>query len=111
MKGAAANELDGAVPEEVKEERYARFMEAQQKISAAKLQQKIGKTLDVIIDDVAEGGADARSRGDAPEIDGNVYLRDVGNVQTGDIIKVAIEDADEYDLYGVPLDRKQEETL
>ncbi|MCB1529896.1 MAG: 30S ribosomal protein S12 methylthiotransferase RimO [Rhodospirillales bacterium] len=111
VKGAAANELDGAVPEEVKEERYARFMEAQQKISAAKLQQKIGKTLDVIIDDVAEGGADARSRGDAPEIDGNVYLRDVGNVQTGDIIKVAIEDADEYDLYGVPLDRKQEETL
>lgn len=103
VDGAKANELDGAVPEEVKEERYQRFMEVQQAISSAKLQQKVGTTIDVIIDDVAGGGADGRSKGDAPEIDGKVYLRDVPDtLQAGDIIKVDIEDADDYDLYGVP---------
>ncbi len=103
VDGAKANKLDGAVPEEVKEERYQRFMEVQQAISSAKLQQKIGATIDVIIDDVAGGGADGRTKGDAPEIDGKVYLRDVPDtLQAGDIIKVDIEDADDYDLYGVP---------
>lgn len=104
VDGAKANELHGAVPEEVKEERYQRFMEVQQAISSAKLQQKVGTTIDVIIDDVAGGGADGRTKGDAPEIDGKVYLRDVPDtLQAGDIVKVEIEDADDYDLFGVTI--------
>jgi len=91
------------VPEEVKEERYARIMEKTAAISAAKLQAKIGRTLDVIIDEVGEDGATGRSQADAPEIDGEVFLRDAGHLKQGDIIRVAIEDADEHDLYGVPL--------
>ncbi|MEY3985805.1 MAG: ribosomal protein methylthiotransferase [Pseudomonadota bacterium] len=104
VEGAAANELPGAVPDEVKEERYARIMEKTAAISARKLEAKIGKTLDVIIDIVDEdGGANARSKADAPEIDGHVFLRDAGHLQPGDIVPVKIEDADEHDLYGVPL--------
>jgi ribosomal protein S12 methylthiotransferase len=104
VTGAAANALPDPVPEEVKEERYARLMERTAAISAAKLQAKIGRTLDVIID-VAddEGGATGRSRADAPEIDGEVHLRDAGMRQPGDIVRVLIEDADEHDLYGVPV--------
>lgn len=103
VQGAPANDIDGAVPEEVKQDRYNRFMEVQAEISAARLQTKIGRTLKVIIDEAdGEGGADARSMADAPEIDGKVYLRDVpAHVKQGDIISVLIEDADEYDLYGV----------
>lgn len=114
VEGAAANALPDAVPEEVKEERYARIMEATARISAAKLQAKIGSTLPVIIDEVGEAdedgsiGATARSQADAPEIDGNVFLRDVQEAHPalapGDIIDVTIEDADEHDLYGVPVD-------
>ena len=104
VEGAAANELPGAVPDEVKEERYARIMEKTAAISARKLEAKIGKTLDVIIDIVDEdGGANARSKADAPEIDGHVFLRDAGHLQPGDIVSVQIEDADEHDLYGAPL--------
>lgn len=104
VEGAAANELPGAVPDEVKEERYARIMEKTATISARKLEAKIGKTLDVIIDIVDEdGGANARSKADAPEIDGHVFLRDAGHLQPGDIVSVKIEDADEHDLYGAPL--------
>ncbi|MDQ8755521.1 30S ribosomal protein S12 methylthiotransferase RimO [Sphingosinicella sp. LHD-64] len=103
VKGAAANSLPGAVSEEVKEERYARFMAKSAAISAAKLQAKIGRTLDVIIDSVdEEGGATGRSEADAPEIDGEVHLRDAGHLAQGDIVKVTIEDADEHDLFGVP---------
>lgn len=104
VEGAAANDLPGAVPEAVKEERYARIMEKTAAISAAKLQAKIGRTLDVILDAVdAEGGATGRSKADAPEIDGEVFLRDAGHLAPGDIVRVVIEDADEHDLYGVPL--------
>jgi ribosomal protein S12 methylthiotransferase len=102
VQGAAANALDDHVPEEVKEERYARIMERTAAISAAKLQAKIGRTLDVIIDVVDdEGGASGRSKADAPEIDGEVHLRDAEGLQPGDIIKVEIEDADDHDLFGV----------
>jgi ribosomal protein S12 methylthiotransferase len=102
VQGAVANDLPNAVPEEVKEERWNRFMELQQEISAARLQQKVGKTLMCIIDETdGESGADARSMADAPEIDGKVYLRDADNVKIGDIVSVEIEDADEYDMYGV----------
>ncbi len=104
VEGAAANDLPGAVPEDVKEERYARIMEKTAAISAAKLAAKVGKVLDVIIDEVDEdGGANARSKADAPEIDGQVFLRDAGRFAQGDIISVKIEEADEHDLYGVPL--------
>lgn len=101
--GAKANEIELQVPEEVKQERFERFMAVQQKISAAKLEKKIGRDIMVIIDDVNEdGGADARSEGDAPEIDGHVYLRDAGHLKQGDIVKVTVEDADDYDLFAVP---------
>jgi ribosomal protein S12 methylthiotransferase len=103
VEGAAANDLPNHVPEEVKEERYARIMEKTAAISAAKLQAKIGRTLPVIIDAVDEdGGATGRSQADAPEIDGEVFLRDAGHLAVGDITPVLIEDADEHDLYGVP---------
>jgi ribosomal protein S12 methylthiotransferase len=106
VEGAAANALPDPVPEEVKEERYARIMELTAEISAAKLQAKIGRTIDVIIDavDPESGGATGRSKADAPEIDGEVQLRDAGHLAQGDIVPVLVEDADEHDLYGVPLE-------
>jgi ribosomal protein S12 methylthiotransferase len=100
VAGAAANDLPGAVPEDVKEERWHRFMAAQQAISAAKLQRKIGSLIEVIIDEAGGGGATGRSRADAPEIDGAVHLRDCPDVQPGDIVRVQVEDADDYDLFG-----------
>jgi len=107
VAGAAANDLPGAVPEAVKEERYARIMAKTEAISAAKLQTKIGRTLPVIIDVVGEPdedgdiGATGRSQADAPEIDGAVHLREVpASLQPGDIVQVMIEDADEHDLFG-----------
>jgi len=104
VEGAAANDLPDPVPEEVKEERYARLMELTARISAEKLEAKIGRTLDVIIDAVDdEGGATGRSKADAPEIDGEVHLRDAGGLKPGDIVAVEIEDADEHDLFGVPV--------
>jgi ribosomal protein S12 methylthiotransferase len=104
VEGAAANHLPDHVPDEVKEDRYARIMAKTTAISAARLQAKIGRTLPVIVDEVdEEGGATARSQADAPEIDGNVLLRDAGHLAQGDIVPVLIEDADEHDLFGVPL--------
>jgi ribosomal protein S12 methylthiotransferase len=104
VQGAAANALPGVVPEEVKEERYARLMDLTARISAAKLQAKIGRDIDVLIDLAdGEGGATGRSKADAPEIDGEVHLRDASGAQPGDIVRVLVEDADEHDLYGVPV--------
>ena len=106
VQGAAANDLPGAVPEEVKEERYARIMEKTAAISAAKLRAKVGRTIEVIVDLAdSEGGATGRSTADAPEIDGEVHLRDAGQLKQGDIVPVLVEDADEHDLYGVPIPR------
>jgi ribosomal protein S12 methylthiotransferase len=110
VEGAAANFLPGVVPEEVKEERYARIMEKTAAISAAKLAAKIGRVLPVIIDEVGEPdedgdvGATGRSQADAPEIDGAVYLRQVDpQISPGAIVDVLIEDADAHDLYGAVL--------
>jgi len=104
VAGAAANALADPVPEELKEERYARIMAKTAAISAAKLEAKIGRTLDVIIDLVdGEGGATGRSKADAPEIDGEVHLRDAAALAQGDIVRVEIEDADEHDLFGAPV--------
>ncbi len=103
VAGAQANALPGAVPEEVKEERWHRFMARQAQISEARLARKVGRTLDVLIDEVDDdGGASGRSKYDAPEIDGMVQLRGCSGVKPGDIIAVTIEDADETDLFGVP---------
>ncbi|WP_260484366.1 30S ribosomal protein S12 methylthiotransferase RimO [Sphingomicrobium flavum] len=105
VEGAAANALPDPVPEEVKEERYARIMELSARISAEKLQKKIGTSIDVIIDAVDEesGGATGRSKADAPEIDGEVHLRDAGHLKPGDFARVEVEDADEHDLFGAPV--------
>ncbi|MBC2670928.1 30S ribosomal protein S12 methylthiotransferase RimO [Novosphingobium piscinae] len=107
VAGASANDLPGAVPDAVKEERYARLMEKTEAISAARLAAKVGRTLPVIIDEVGEPdedgdiGATGRSQADAPEIDGAVYLRQVpATLQVGDIVPVTVEDADAHDLYG-----------
>ncbi|MFQ1007629.1 ribosomal protein S12 methylthiotransferase [Gilliamella apicola] len=100
VEGAAANELANQVPDEIKQQRFDRFMQLQQKISMQKLQAKIGKTLAVIIDEVDEEGAIGRSMSDAPEIDGVVYLNEEKDVNVGDIVQVTIEHSDEYDLWG-----------
>lgn len=99
VEGAAANALPGAVPEEIKDERWERFMAHQQVISAERLQQKIGKTIQVLIDEVDEEGPIGRSMADAPEIDGNVYINTEETLQPGDIVSVKVFDADEYDLW------------
>ena len=108
VAGAAANALPDPVPEAVKEERYQRLMEVTARISATKLAAKVGRTIPVIIDEVGEPdedgdvGATGRSQADAPEIDGHVYLRNIlAGVAAGDIVSVAVEDADEHDLFGV----------
>lgn len=108
VEGAHANGLPDPVPEAVKEERYARIMEKTAAISAAKLDAKVGRVLPVIVDEVGEPdedgdiGATARSQADAPEIDGNVFLRNVpGDLKPGDIVMAEIEDADAHDLFGV----------
>ena len=108
VEGAAANLLPDAVPEAVKEERYARIMEVTERISAAKLQAKVGRTLQVIVDEIGEPdedgdvGATARSQADAPEIDGQVFLRNVpASLKPGDFAEALIEDADPHDLFGV----------
>lgn len=104
VDGAAANDLDNHVPEELKQERWKRFMETQQEISTQKLQAKIGQKLEVLVDEANAKEIVARSAADAPEIDGNVFLEPNPEVQAGDFIQVKIHDADEYDLYGALAD-------
>ena len=126
VEGAAANVLPDSVPEDVKQERYERIMALSARISAEKLAAKVGSTIDVLIDRVDDSptvldgpdkghfdaphpqhhhsvGATGRSKADAPEIDGEVHLRDAGGLAPGDIVSVRIEDSDEHDLYGVPV--------
>lgn len=100
VEGATANELADQVPEEVKEERFHRFMQLQQQISAQRLKDKIGLTLPVIIDEVDEEGAIGRSMADAPEIDGAVYLNGETTLKIGNVVNVTIENVDEYDMWG-----------
>ncbi|SFU40195.1 30S ribosomal protein S12 methylthiotransferase RimO [Nitrosospira multiformis] len=99
VEGAAANTLPDPVPEEVKEERRARFMATQEKISAERLTRKIGKRVIVLIDDVNKNKAIARSTADAPEIDGLVYINKAKNVKPGDFIEVEVTRSDAHDLY------------
>jgi len=100
VKGAVANDLPDAVPEEVKQDRLARFMAHQADISAARLQRRVGRIETVLIDEVVEEGAVARSKSDAPEIDGQVFIDGATHLQVGDWVEVEIEEADEYDLWG-----------
>lgn len=100
VEGAAANEIEDQIPEDVKQDRFERFMLVQQEISAAKLQKRIGSTMQVLIDEVDEEGAIGRTYADAPEIDGLVYLNGETNLKPGELVNVVIEHADEYDLWG-----------
>ncbi|PCI82153.1 MAG: 30S ribosomal protein S12 methylthiotransferase RimO [SAR86 cluster bacterium] len=100
VDGAAANELANPVAEELKAERWERFMAVQQEISTKKLQAKVGQVVEVLVDEANAEKIVARSAADAPEIDGNVFIQPDSNIEAGDFIQVKIEDADEYDLYG-----------
>jgi len=99
VDGAMANELPGAVPEEVRDERRRRLMEVQEDISAELLAAKIGREIEVLVDAVDEEGTIARSSADAPEIDGLVFINDFADAEPGDFLRVRVVDADEHDLY------------
>ncbi len=105
VEGAASRALDGHVPEEVKAERYERFMAVQREVSAEVLASQVGKTLEVLIDEADKEGATGRSAWDAPEIDGSVFIADAAGVTPGDIVRVRITDSDEYDLWADPAAR------
>ena len=98
VDGARANEFAGAVPEDIKEERWNAFMQTQAEISTARLRNKIGSIQQVLVDEVSEDGALARSKADAPEIDGVVHIPDGQELSPGMLIDVEIEDSDDYDL-------------
>ncbi|MEM6627028.1 MAG: 30S ribosomal protein S12 methylthiotransferase RimO, partial [Pseudomonadota bacterium] len=100
VEGAVSHTLSNHVPEDLKEERWHRFMQVQQEISQARGEAQIGRTLDVIIDEIDEDGALGRTSADAPEIDGLVRLDPNEDLKPGDIVKTAITDADAYDLWG-----------
>jgi ribosomal protein S12 methylthiotransferase len=98
VDGARANELEGAVPEEVKEERWHRFMQMQAQISRERLREKVGSVQQVLVDEVSDAGAIARSKADAPEIDGVVSIRDGQQLEPGSLVDVLVENSDDYDL-------------
>ncbi len=100
VDGAPANALEGAVPDEVKQERWDRFMAHQQAISTARLARKVDTEIDVLIDEVDEEGAIGRSSADAPEIDGCVYVSSDRKLAPGDLVRVRVTESDEYDLWG-----------
>ncbi|MFO1345592.1 MAG: 30S ribosomal protein S12 methylthiotransferase RimO [Rhodocyclaceae bacterium] len=99
VEGAVANDLPGAVPEEVRQERQRQLMELQEDISAELMAAKIGREIEVLVDEVDDEGAIARSKADAPEIDGLVYLDGVFDVEPGDFLTVRVVDTDAHDLY------------
>jgi ribosomal protein S12 methylthiotransferase len=108
VEGAAARDLPDHVPEALKQERRGRFMEAAQKISRAKLRAKVGRVIEVLVDEVrADGTAVARSKGDAPEIDGHVYVRGALGMKAGELATARVVRADAYDLWAEPLNRPQ----
>jgi len=99
VDGAAANELADPVPEAIKQERLERFMEVQARISAEKLARKIGQTMTVLVDEIDEERAIARSPADAPEIDGNVFIEDAEGLTAGEFVTVRIVDSGDHDLW------------
>jgi ribosomal protein S12 methylthiotransferase len=104
VAGARSNDLPDHVEDDEKADRHRRFMETAQAISEAKLAAKVGTRIEVIVDEVDDEGATCRTRGDAPEIDGNLFI-DNGfeNLAPGDILTVEVDEASEYDLWGRPL--------
>jgi ribosomal protein S12 methylthiotransferase len=100
VRGAPANDLAAPVPDDVKEERWHRLMQRQQKISARRLQKKVGSRQQIIIDEAGPTVAKGRSMADAPEIDGAVYVASRRPLRVGEIATVKIERADDYDLHG-----------
>lgn len=107
VEGAAANQLDGALPEEVREERRARFMRVQAEISRERLLRKVGTLQRVLIDEAGPRGAIGRTAADAPEIDGVVHLKASRRLKAGEFAEVLIEDSDEHDLFGrLPVQRR-----
>ena len=103
VAGAASNDLPGAIAPEVIDERWNRLMEKQRSISEARLAARVGTHIDVIVDSVTEESIIGRSKGDAPEIDGSVYLPVDAIISPGDIVRAEVEHADEYDLWADPL--------
>ena len=104
VDGATANEIAEPVPDEIKQERFDRFMQLQQSISAKKMQAKVGKVMKVLVDDIDDKGAVARSMADAPEIDGMVFIDDAFHLEPGQFVDVEIIGADEYDLWAKPIE-------
>ena len=104
VTGAPANDLGNDIPAELKRERYERLMEVAQDISAHVLSKRVGRTIDVLVDDVEPetGRAVGRSQWDAPEIDGTVIIHEADGIKPGDMVSVTVTESDEYDLYGVP---------
>ena len=100
VAGAAANSLPGAIPEELMEERWNRFMQTQAEISRDSLQHKVGSVQDVLVDELDDQIAIGRSKADAPEIDGIVQIQDGRDLAPGDLVRVKVESADNYDLFG-----------
>src|SRR6185436_595803 len=100
VDGAAANALPDPVPQELRQERRARFMTVQEKISTRRLEQKVGRTLDVLIDESGTNGAVGRSSADAPEIDGTVRIRNAKGLKPGQFVRVRVTRSDAHDLYG-----------
>ncbi len=106
VAGASANDLPDPVPAALKAERYARFMETQQAISRQRLAQKVGREIEVLVDGQSERGAVARSAADAPEIDGLVYVKNARRAKAGDLLRVRVTGADDYDLSAQRLSRQ-----
>ncbi len=101
VAGARSNALPDHVPDEIKQDRFARFMEKAQAISAAKLEAKVGHRMEVIVDTVDGEGATCRTKADAPEIDGNLFIDEgYATLSPGDIVSVVVDEASEYDLWG-----------
>ena len=101
VAGASSNALEGVVPDEIKQQRYSALMARQQKVSARRLKRKVGTRQQVIVDEVGPTVAKGRSKADAPDIDGSVYLTSRRPLKVGEIVTAKIERADEYDLHGV----------
>ncbi|GAB6034494.1 30S ribosomal protein S12 methylthiotransferase RimO [Galenea microaerophila] len=109
VEGAVANEIAEQVPDEIKQARYERFMLTQQRISAEKMQAKVGQVMQVLVDEIDDEGAVARSMADAPEIDGLVFIPDAYELNPGEFVTVRITDADEYDLWAEPVESAKQE--
>lgn len=107
VTGAKANEIEGIVPDEVKQERFERLMEVAQDVSAERLASRVGRTIDALVDDVdpENNRAIARSQWDAPEIDGNVFIENATGIKPGDMVSVKVTGSGEYDLFAEPADQ------